>query len=256
MPAKLRPEPQRLLEQLVEAEQRATERHMFTVYTSEGDNKVIITINHPGLPGGALPSVFQGDIDLLVHEGLLIRPRDRHLSLTSAGYTYYETIKQGSEPQQTDSGRGPSSILAFPGAQMGDMSVGDVANRDVIKINLSFGAPPEDLPRLQPEQERLLCEMVEADRNVPPEHRQKFVFGCLRGGDRIVSSVLRHPGFPSETRSQVYEGDLEELERAKLLSLSSPRERPGQRSREVSITNRGYAYYEALRSMGSDAPNS
>lgn len=257
MPVQLRPEPQRLLEQLVEAEQRATERHLFTVYRWEGDGKVEIGIGHPGFPGNLLSPVFAGDLEILVHEGLLLRSgNDRQLSLSSAGYAYYDALKQGGLPMPDPSGLGLSSVVSFgAGTQMGDSHIRDVAGRDIVHIHLPpiTGAVHEDEPELLPEQQRLLCEMVEAARTVLPDTREKFLFAWLKGGDRTVVRLLRHPGLPNETRTNVYEGDLEALARAGLLTLSAPRERAGQGGRDVDITNRGYTYYDALRARENDA---
>lgn len=76
MPVKLRPEPQRLLEQLIAAENATTERQMFVVYRWEGDGKVVVAIGHPGFPNNLLSPVFEGDIEVLLHAGLLLRSTD------------------------------------------------------------------------------------------------------------------------------------------------------------------------------------
>ncbi len=251
MAVTLRPETQQLLEQLIAAERRATERQSFTVYRWEGGNTVEVGIGHPGFPGGMLSSVFEGDIAVLAHEGLLIWfATNRQFGLTPQGYAYNEQCKHDGEPAPCEPHQGQAGVMTFgAGAQLGDMQVRDVAAGDIVHLNVFLGAAalPETTSHLSVEQEQLLCEMVEAARRVPVNQREKFTFAWLRGSGRVVASLLRHPGFPNETRSNVYEGDLEELARADLLDLSPSQAQSGQGSTEVAITNRGYAYYDAQR---------
>lgn len=90
---------------------------------------------------------------------------------------------------------------------------------------------------LEPEQQGLLMLLVEADRSVPRELREKFLVAETDHG-----AFLKHPGVQDE-RSRVYFGDLEALDRVRLLSLS----RYQGRLPMFDVTPLGFEYYRYLR---------
>jgi hypothetical protein len=71
---------------------------------------------------------------------------------------------------------------------------------------------------LGPDQEDLLVKLVEAEREVPREHRQPF---WLSWSHNHPNPLLRHPGWPEG--ECVYEPDVQLLERAGLLHVTTRR---------------------------------
>lgn len=90
---------------------------------------------------------------------------------------------------------------------------------------------------LEPEQDELLCALVEAARNVSREERRKFVVIETNKGD-----FVQHPGFPGNTIS-TYKGDVEALEYEGLLRTSYGS--TGTMSFDMSPL--GFRYYEYLK---------
>lgn len=98
---------------------------------------------------------------------------------------------------------------------------------------------------LEPEQEQLLVDLVEAERRVPREQRQKFIVAHSHGPPGVQ---LLHPGWKDRSR-RVFEGDLEVLASVGLL-LSGY----GHRDTAVyHVTPEGFEYYRQLMA-GRGAP--
>jgi hypothetical protein len=89
---------------------------------------------------------------------------------------------------------------------------------------------------LEKEQKELLMELVEFDRNVPRDKRQKFV---VHGGDD--KEILGYPG--RNLTKRIYLGDVEILGQEGLLAISySP-----HGTLKFDITPLGFRYYEDLK---------
>jgi len=99
-------------------------------------------------------------------------------------------------------------------------------------------SPMGDLPP-ENEQLELLSILVEASRNVPREKRQKFYVSTTVGK---YTSTLHHEGLPNG-KLEAYLGDVEELHRKGLLSLSYGS--PG--SARFDVTSEGFRHYEYLK---------
>jgi hypothetical protein len=95
------------------------------------------------------------------------------------------------------------------------------------------------MSRLQPEQEELLCRLVEAYWNVDRDHRQQFYLHPQRKSEPNMS--IQHPGLPGGT-SYVYMGDIIVLTRAGLLFSSNAGTIHG-----FDITPEGFDYYDGLK---------
>jgi len=90
---------------------------------------------------------------------------------------------------------------------------------------------------LEPEQEELLDELVEASRNVPRNQREKFRIFRFMGG-----SSLQHSGLKGGNKPSPFEGDIETLDREGLIALSH-----GPKSGiSFYVTPRGFKFYELL----------
>ena len=83
--------------------------------------------------------------------------------------------------------------------------------------------------------------MVEANRNVPRDQRQKF-YTSESVGETLAEVI--HPGLPNGV-TKAYKGDIEMLGRVGLLALSYQ-----QYSASFDITPLGFRYYEYLRQRG------
>jgi hypothetical protein len=90
---------------------------------------------------------------------------------------------------------------------------------------------------LRPEQEDLLVTLVEAERNVPRDQREQFIYFPSMG-----DPSLAHPGLPGREVS-VYLGDLDVLSNAGL--LNETRTRSG--TRHFDIAPAGFAMYEEIK---------
>jgi hypothetical protein len=96
---------------------------------------------------------------------------------------------------------------------------------------------------LRPEQEDLLVTLVVAERNVPRDQREQFIFFPTAG-----DPGLAHPGLPGR-EMPVYLGDLDILSNEGLLNETwTP-----SGARLFDITPTGFAVYEAIRQR-SGAP--
>lgn len=99
--------------------------------------------------------------------------------------------------------------------------------------------------RLEAEQEQLLVDLVEAERRVPRDQRQKFIVAHTHGPPGVQ---LIHPGWTDQSR-RVFEGYLEELAGAGLLSSGM-----GHRGTPVyHVSPEGFEYYRELM-VGRGAP--
>jgi hypothetical protein len=90
---------------------------------------------------------------------------------------------------------------------------------------------------LEPQQKELLVGFVDAARNVPIEHRQKFL--CVIP---VGAAYVHHPGLPG-ANVRVYEGDLETLHEAGLIRLS----KTSASSWVFDVTPFGFRYYSWLK---------
>ena len=88
---------------------------------------------------------------------------------------------------------------------------------------------------LEPEQEALLAEMVEAARSVP-RHEQKFFVAEYDGGEVLVGAGLQREILGRDIRSLVRAGLVEETVRDMLIG-----------SCDLHITSDGYAHHAAMR---------
>jgi hypothetical protein len=95
---------------------------------------------------------------------------------------------------------------------------------------------------LEPEQEQLFCDFVEAERRVPRANRSHFIITKPLGAPGVC---LFHPGWIERNR-RVFEGDIDTLIRAGLLSASDV-----ERSNGFYVSSEGFRYYgELMRSRG------
>lgn len=90
--------------------------------------------------------------------------------------------------------------------------------------------------RLDPEQEELLAQMVEAQRSLPRKQRRHFILS-----EMLDSTDLVHP---APGRIELTKSDMDALEMQGLVYLAAI---GGHGSPNYDITPEGYAYYEALR---------
>jgi hypothetical protein len=90
---------------------------------------------------------------------------------------------------------------------------------------------------LEEHQEKLLIDLVEAERRVPRENRQHFYVDDMFGSPGVK---LMHDGW-KETERSVFQGDIETLERAGFISMSV---RTG--SPVFYVTQQGFAFYADL----------
>lgn len=91
---------------------------------------------------------------------------------------------------------------------------------------------------LEPEQEQLLRDLVEAERRVPRSERDQFLIANTVGPAGVQ---LLHPGWIDSDR-RVFEGDLDTLARVGLSAISYP----APRSKGFYVTPEGFTYYGAL----------
>lgn len=100
---------------------------------------------------------------------------------------------------------------------------------------------------LEPEQEDLLAQLVEADRRVPRAERQNFFILNTSNPSGPPGLRLLHPGWPSDTR--IPRSDIETLARNGYLQFSH-----GPRGADsFFITPEGSSYYRSYR-MKVDEP--
>lgn len=90
--------------------------------------------------------------------------------------------------------------------------------------------------RLDPEQQELLAQMVEAQRSLPRKQRQHFILS-----ETFDSTDLVHP---APGRIELTKSDMDALEMQGLVYLAAI---GGRGSPNYDITPQGYAYYENLR---------
>lgn len=97
---------------------------------------------------------------------------------------------------------------------------------------------------LEKEQQELLAVLVEAARNVPQEHREKFIAMQIFG--QSLAWVI-HPGLPRDFEG-AYMGDLEILAQERLINLSY-----GQGGRaSFDVTPLGFRYYKWLKQRAGE----
>jgi hypothetical protein len=89
---------------------------------------------------------------------------------------------------------------------------------------------------LEPEQEQLLADMVEAERKVPRASRRPFIFADSSEGGHLL-----HEGF--RRQESVYRGDLMTLAERRLLRLDFG----GRGTPNFDVTPEGRAYYEYMK---------
>lgn len=89
---------------------------------------------------------------------------------------------------------------------------------------------------LEKEQEELLAEMVEFERNIHKEKRHKFIVSSSNSGDTLL-----YPGH--RLNKKIYLGDIETLAREGLLASSYN----SQGASTFDITPLGFRYYEFLK---------
>lgn len=96
---------------------------------------------------------------------------------------------------------------------------------------------------LEPEQEKLFRDLVEAERRVPRSERQPFLIANTFGPPGVQ---LIHPGWVDHDR-RVFEGDIETLARVRLVAIASlPAHVNG-----FYVTPEGFEYYgELMRRRG------
>jgi hypothetical protein len=93
---------------------------------------------------------------------------------------------------------------------------------------------------LEPEQKKLLSELVETSRSIPSDAPyRKFIHTEFSGG----TSVLKNRGLPNWHTSNVYRGNLDILNRNGLLSLTIN----SQRGYVFDVTPEGFKYYEEMK---------
>jgi hypothetical protein len=93
---------------------------------------------------------------------------------------------------------------------------------------------------LEPEQQDLLCLLVETSRSLPRNKREKFLLQYGMDG-----YYLGHPRLP-HFQAKIYKGDVEHLNRVGLVFASY-----GDRYLVFDVTPEGFRYYEYLKSKNS-----
>lgn len=94
---------------------------------------------------------------------------------------------------------------------------------------------------VRPEQVKLLCTIVEADRNVPLAQRQPFFFGHVADND--PRALVDHPGLATGT-CRAYLSDLEELRDAGLIAL---RYHDSRYSGDFDVRSPAITHYEQVK---------
>ena len=94
---------------------------------------------------------------------------------------------------------------------------------------------------VRPEQVKLLCTIVEADRNVPPAQRQPFILD--QPYDNDPRALVDHPGLAMGS-CRAYLRDLEELRDAGLIAL---RFRDSRYSGIFDVRSPALTYYEQVK---------
>jgi hypothetical protein len=96
---------------------------------------------------------------------------------------------------------------------------------------------------LEPEQEQLFRDLVEAERRVPRSERIHFIILNTAGPPGVQ---LSHPGWIDLSR-RVFEGDIDTLDRVGLIAFSYP----APSVKGFYVTPRGFIYYgELMRRRG------
>jgi hypothetical protein len=98
---------------------------------------------------------------------------------------------------------------------------------------------------LEPEQEDLLAQLVEAARSVPRAKREAFV---IVPWGKEPHYEINHPAFSSNL--QVYWADLDALRYQRLLAASPPTS-----SDSFEVTLEGFAYYRELKQRSASPLN-
>ncbi|MFQ4136228.1 hypothetical protein PGN35_007890 [Nodosilinea sp. PGN35] len=93
-------------------------------------------------------------------------------------------------------------------------------------------------------QEELLSSLVEAERQQPPDHRERFTLVEVM----ISSPSVQHPGLPQKSIT-VFTPDLETLAEEGLIRFSSTRQRGFA---PFTITPLGFKYYEYLKTRSGE----
>lgn len=115
----------------------------------------------------------------------------------------------------------------------------DRSTRWLPSVVLREGAVLYDYSILDPEQESLLAQLVEAEKRVPRAERHHFVISkTMRSGPRVE---LLHGGWPAK-HPGVFEGDLDILASAGFLAISFI----GNGGKAFTITPQGFSYYEDM----------
>lgn len=113
-------------------------------------------------------------------------------------------------------------------------------NDDSVAARLP-GVESQSAIRLDPEQEELLAQMVEAQRSVPRKHRRHFILS-----ETFDATDLVHP---SAGNIQLTKSDIDALRIHGLVYLAAI---GGRGSLNYDITPAGYAYYEAMRTRSGE----
>ena len=96
---------------------------------------------------------------------------------------------------------------------------------------------------LEPEQEQLFRDLVEAERRIPRAERDHFLILNTVGPAGVQ---LAHPGWIDSER-RIFEGDIDTIARVGLIVISYP----SPRSKGFCVTPEGFAYYgEMMRRRG------
>lgn len=97
---------------------------------------------------------------------------------------------------------------------------------------------------LEPDQEELLANLVEATRAVDRGARRPF-YSIATVGHSLVA--VMHPGLSRGTDFRTYQGDIEELGRQGLLNVT-----PQQHGLKFDVSPLGFRYYEELRQRAGE----
>lgn len=96
---------------------------------------------------------------------------------------------------------------------------------------------------LDPEQEEILAQMVEAQRSVPRQERSHFILDEMMQGSHLV-----HPAI----RIDVFKGDLDALEMAGLIYIATI---GGRGSLNYEVSPQGYEYYGEMKKRHTEPAN-
>jgi hypothetical protein len=159
--------------------------------------------------------------------------------------------KEFSDPQvRAELERLTKRIIAILDEQKAAWQTGATTSSPVLQsANAEHQQPAAEL-HLSAELFNLLGTFVQAARSLPRDQRQPFTFASMRGGGKVVSSVVDHPGLLNRPM-KVPRGDIEDLTEIDFLRQRPVPSAPHTTALEFDITQRGYNYYDQQVAVNS-----